>query len=163
MCQVGILPTDIHYFSVCHHYRMPIRILIESQTAQVTVTGVIQNHITNRITTVYTRYALITDIGDRQHTSVRQIGSIEELQIRFRDIGNLLSLSVVDIQFMYLPSPCRIQSGKHQTFSVPVQYQVGNGRTVPSRFIKYFLAQFATLQARQFNQLSLKVLTAGRT
>ena len=69
--QVRVLPTSVHHTTVIHHYRVPVCVLIESQTAQVLRIRRIKYHITDRVITAYTRHALITDIRVGDDTSVR--------------------------------------------------------------------------------------------
>ena len=130
--------------------------------AHALILRVIQHHVTDSVIAVYTGNALITDIGDRQHTSIGQIGRIKELQVRLRNVGYLPGIAAFQIDFVHLPSTCRIQCCKHQAFPIPVQHQVGHGGTVYCRFINRLFLKVSAFQAGQFHQFRFKILTAGR-
>ena len=34
VCQVGIFPTGVHHTPVVHHHRIPVAVLVKSQTAE---------------------------------------------------------------------------------------------------------------------------------
>ena len=132
--QVRVLPTSVHHTTVIHHYRVPVCVLIESQTAQALRVRRIKYHITDRVITAYTRHALITDIRVGDDTSVRQVGSVVELQIRLLIMNQLLETGTIQFHLEYVPTLIGHRLGKHSTIAIPMHPQVGDRGTV-FRFI----------------------------
>ena len=161
--QVGVLPTSIHYTSVVHYNRVPVSILVECQTTQILILRSIKNHVTDRVITTNTRYTLITYIRIGYNTSVGQISTIIEFQIRFFVFNQRFATGSVQFHFVYIPTSVILshQGSKHYAVCIPVHSQVGN------RSIRYLGAEdtlhlHVATQIAQFDDLCIETATAGR-
>ena len=159
--QVSILPTSVHHTSVVHNNRVPVCILVESQTTQVLCFRSVQHQITHWVVTTHTRNTLITDIGNSQYATVGQIGSIIKFQIRLFIFYHWLVTCAVQFYFKYIPTFVGLQSSKHHTVSIPMHPQVSDRRTFYSRF-EHTSHFHITTQIRELNDFSIETATACR-
>ena len=158
--QVGVLPAGVHHTAVIHDDRIPVGVLVECQAAHALVLRVIQHHVTYRIATVHTRNTLVTDVGDSDHTTVGQVSTIVELQIRLVVFHKRLEACPIQIHFIDVPALVVLCLCEHHTVTVPMQFQVSDGRTV-FRFVDLTHLYIAT-QIGEFDDLGIEALTTGR-
>ena len=143
MRQIGIFPAGIHHSSVIHHHRIPVSILVESQPAESFGFRIIQREVTYLIPAAHTGYSLITDIRRGDDTSVRQIISIAEFDIRFVHFDFLVQVLTIDTDFIDLPTIFFIHRREKQTIGIPMHLQIGN-IDIPLRFINRTDLQITT-------------------
>ena len=158
--QVGVLPAGVHHATVIHDNRVPVGILVECQAAHALILRVIQHHVTDSVIAVYTGNALITDIGDRNHTAVRQIRPIIKFQIRLVVFNKRFEACSIQIHFVDVPTLVVLRLCEHDAVTVPMQFQVRDGRTV-FRLIYLAHLHIAT-QVGEFDNLGIEAFTAGR-
>ena len=128
--QVSIFPTSIHHTSVIHNHRIPVCILIKCQTAEIFTLRRIKYHVSYRVAPIDTGYSLVTDVRIGYDTSIRQISPVIKFQIRFGIINQFLTIAVIQFYFKHIPTIVRHCLGKHRTVSIPMQFQIGNGRSI---------------------------------
>ena len=118
--QVGVLPTGVHHTTVIHDNRIPVGILVKCQTAHTLILRIVQYHVTYRIATVHTRNALVTDIGDSNHTTVRQVSTIIEFQIRLVTFHKWFEACSIQIHFIDVPTLVVLCLCEHHAVAVPM-------------------------------------------
>ena len=159
--EVGILPTGVHHASVIHHYGVPVGVLVEGYTTQVTGLRSIEYEVAYRVAPIDTRHALITDVGDGQNTSVGQIRTVVEFKVRLFIIDKLFQAGSVQFYFEHVPAFVLAGLGKHHAVTVPVQAEVGDRRTV-RRLIHLTHPNVFATNIGEFHNLGVKAVAAGR-
>ncbi len=107
---------------------MPVGVLVESDTTQVVIGGIVEHHVADGIFAVDAGNALIAYIGYGHYLTVGQIRAVEELEVVIVHGHSLTYTVTVHTYLEYAPQTAVIDLGEQQTVGVPVQVQVG-GRT----------------------------------
>ena len=151
--QVGIFPTGVHHAAVVHHGRVPVVVLVEGQTAQVTGLRVVQREVAHRVGPVHARHPVIPQRGIDDQPSVGQISTVGELHIRFRNgCRNVFQPRAVGLDFEHVPATRRVHGGEQHAVGIPVHVHVGYGfvafRLVDDAFLDLVAAQVGQLDDR---------------
>ena len=118
--QVGVLPAGVHHTTVIHDDRIPVGILVECQTAHALILRIIEYHIADSVITVYAGHTLVTDVGDSDHTTVRQVSTIVELQVRLVVFHKRLEACSIQPHFKHVPTLVVLCLCEHHAVAVPM-------------------------------------------